>query len=60
MLEKNQRYVKLLEELQIPHTFLTGPGSHEWDFWDAYLKKALEWLPLEGNEAGMSSGNIGA
>ena len=60
LFEKNQKYADLLEELGVPHTYLTGTGSHEWDFWDAYLKKALEWLPLEGREAGMSSGNIGA
>jgi S-formylglutathione hydrolase FrmB len=38
---------------------VTGPGSHEWDFWDTYILKALEWLPLESGAAGKSSENIG-
>ena len=36
-----------------------GPGAHEWDFWNTYIRKVLEWLPLEKNEAGINSGNIG-
>ncbi len=34
-----------------------GPGKHEWDFWDAQIRQAIEWLPLSGN-AGMNSGNV--
>jgi len=36
-----------------------GPYAHEWEFWDLSLERALEWLPLGGAEAGLSSGNIG-
>lgn len=24
--------------------FEDGPGTHAWDYWDASLKKALEWF----------------
>ena len=40
-------------------TFETGPGAHEWDFWDAYIKKAIGWLPTEHSGLGMNSGNVG-
>lgn len=40
-------------------TFEVGPGDHEWDFWDTYIKKAIDWLPTEGGELGINSGNIG-
>lgn len=40
-------------------TFEVGPGGHEWDFWDAYIKKAIDWLPTEGGRLGVSSGNVG-
>lgn len=60
LLENNKAIDRLLTEKQIEHTFETGPGSHEWDFWDRYIKKALDWLPLEEENKGKSSGNIGA
>lgn len=31
----------------IEHTFETGPGNHDWIFWDAWIQRVLEWLPLE-------------
>lgn len=39
-------------------TYEEGPGGHEWDFWDAYIKKALDWLPLDNTSQGINSGNI--
>ena len=29
------------------------------NFWDTYVLKFLNWLPLEGKQAGMNSGNVG-
>ncbi len=35
------------------------PGAgHEWDFWDEQIRKALDWLPLDGAENGLGSGNV--
>ena len=60
LLEVNERMVSFLRDLDIPVTFITGPGAHEWDFWDTYIKDAIyNWLPTEKNEKGMSSGNVG-
>jgi S-formylglutathione hydrolase FrmB len=27
--------------------YAEGPGEHKWDFWDTYIQRVLEWLPLE-------------
>ena len=59
LLEKNKDMAKTFEKNGVPCLLETGPGSHEWDFWDTYIKRALEWLPLEGKMSGMSGGNIG-
>lgn len=59
LFKKNEAIAHLLTDYNIRHTFETGPGAHEWDFWDTYIKKALDWLPLEEGIAGISSENIG-
>lgn len=59
LLEKNDAIVKALSEHGVKYLYETGPGAHEWDFWDAYIKRAIDWLPLEGKAAGVSSGNVG-
>lgn len=38
--------------------YYESAGGHEWDFWDTYLKKAIDWLPLEDGKAGINSGNV--
>ena len=40
-------------------TFEVGPGSHDWDFWDTYIQKAISWLPTGKSTAGLGSGNVG-
>lgn len=35
-----------------------GPGGHDWVFWDTYIRKILDWLPLGEAKAGVSSGNV--
>ena len=39
-------------------TWEEGPGGHEWNFWDAYILKAMEWLPLDDVKQGISSGHV--
>ena len=58
LLEKNRKYAEFLKEKEFPVTYEEGPGGHEWDFWDAYIKRILEWLPLGDKAAGINSGNI--
>ena len=40
-------------------TWEQGPGGHEWNFWDRYIEKILDWLPLDDDKAGINSGNVG-
>ncbi len=40
-------------------TVETWPGGHEWDFWDAAIKKTIGWLPTEMSGLGVNSGNVG-
>lgn len=50
LLPASQEVDACLTRFGIEHTFEIGEGNHEWDFWDTYIKKVLEWLPLEGHE----------
>ncbi len=58
LLPKHEAFIKVLKDNGVKFTLEMGPGSHEWDFWDTYIKKALDWLPLEKGVAGQSSGNV--
>ncbi len=40
-------------------TFEKGEGAHEWDFWNRYIKHVIDWLPLDEENSGMTSGNVG-
>lgn len=56
----NDEFAENLTAMGIPVTYKKGPGAHEWDFWDTYVRDAIEnWLPTEKNGAGLSSGNVG-
>ena len=59
LLEANKKMRDFLEENGIDVTFVTGPGNHEWDFWDTYINKAIcDFLPTEHNGLGINSGNV--
>ncbi|QCX34291.1 acetylesterase [Caloramator sp. E03] len=59
LFKANQEFKDYLDELGVEVTFEVGPGGHEWDFWNRYIYKVLQWLPLEKNSVGIDSGNIG-
>lgn len=59
LLPANQEFVDFLKKRNVEVTFEVGPGNHEWDFWDTYIKKGIEWLPLEHTGLGINSGNVG-
>jgi len=60
LLGANRALSEFLTEQGVKHTFEVGPGDHEWDFWDTYIKKAIQWLPTEKNALGIGSGNVTA
>ena len=47
----------LLQE-NVDLTYEEGPGNHEWDFWDRYILKILDWLPLNKKDEGLNSGHV--
>lgn len=58
LLEQSRVCRDLLLEAGFDVTYEEGPGGHDWDFWDAQLKKALAWLPLDKGSQGIHSGNV--
>ena len=58
LLKANQDYFEFLLKEGIVVTYVEGRGSHTWDFWDRYIQKVLEWLPLDNQEEGLSSGHV--
>ena len=59
LLPANQGMAAFLKEQGADVTFEVGPGAHEWDFWDTYIRRAIEWLPTDKASQGMNSGNVG-
>ena len=43
----NLRIRELIQTLNFDYTYEESPGDHNWVFWDTYIKKVLNWLPLE-------------
>ena len=37
---------RVFRELGVDLTYEEGPGSHTWEFWDQWIRRALEWLPI--------------
>ena len=58
LLSHSRNFRDLLTENGYHVTYEEGPGGHEWDFWDTYIKKALDWLPLDASTKGINSGNV--
>jgi len=42
----NQRFRDHARSLGLDLTYEEGPGQHEWGFWDQWIQRVLEWLPL--------------
>lgn len=58
LITHSRNFRDLLIENGFDVTYEEGPGGHDWDFWDAYIKKALDWLPLDDLSQGINSGNV--
>lgn len=58
LLSHSRDFRDLLESCGFQVTYEEGPGGHNWDFWDTYIKKALAWLPLDDLSQGINSGNV--
>ncbi len=58
LLSHSRNFRDLLIRKGFDVTYEEGPGGHEWDFWDTYIKKVIDWLPLEDASQGINSGNV--
>ncbi|MHC5229471.1 alpha/beta hydrolase [Enterococcus sp. LJL99] len=47
LLSASKSISEVLTEKGIDHQFETGPGDHNWIFWDEWIQRVLAWLPLE-------------
>lgn len=55
-----REFQQFIEKKGVEMTYIEDNGAHDWDFWDAYLNRFLEWLPLDANVETLSSGNVTA
>ena len=58
LLATNRKYRDFLLEEKVDLTYEEGPGNHEWDFWDRYILKILDWLHLNKKDEGLNSGHV--
>lgn len=54
----NKDYSEYLTKLGIQNRFDFGPGIHDWEFWDTYIQKVMDFLPLDEAAQGISSGHV--
>ncbi len=45
--EYTKRYVEYARKNGVRITFEEGPGQHDWKFWDTYMQRVLDWLPVK-------------
>lgn len=57
LLSVNRKMRGILEECGYDLTYHEAPGEHNWDFWNEWVNRAIDWLPLTVS-AGINSGNI--
>jgi len=46
LVHENRKFSMYLKSIGFPHSYEEGPGSHEWHFWDNFLRRGLERLFL--------------
>ena len=44
LLEANRRFRDHLEKRKISFCYEEGPGEHNWDFWDKYIQRGLDFI----------------
>lgn len=60
LLPNNQDMYDDLKAKGLDVSLTIDEGNHEWDFWDKYLKVAIDtFLPVENLGNGFNSGNVG-
>jgi putative tributyrin esterase len=61
LLRASRSFADFLKANGTDVTYEEGPGMHDWDFWDTYIQKVLEWLPIDkGPESGITGNEVPA
>lgn len=42
--KENKAFHHFLTKKEISHQYFETPGEHDWDFWNEYIKKAVQWM----------------
>lgn len=58
LIKANREFRDYLLDLEFDVKYEEGPGDHDWIFWDTYIYKVLQWLPLDSKIEAISSGNV--
>lgn len=45
--EDNINFRDFVKSLDLDLTYVEGPGTHEWGYWDAQIQQILKWLPVK-------------
>ncbi len=46
LLEDTRSFQRQLKAANLTAAYQEGPGDHEWGYWDAQIRRVLDWLPL--------------
>lgn len=47
------KFKEFAKSIGLEVEFGEGPGEHDWDFWDEWLEKIIDWLPLKNRNTGL-------
>lgn len=45
----NRVFRDRFQALDVELSYEESPGTHDWDYWDAQIRRVLDWLPLANN-----------
>ena len=46
LIVSNRKFRDFLAAESVSCTYVEGPGQHNWEFWNTYIEKVINWLPL--------------
>ncbi|PYI55854.1 alpha/beta hydrolase [Paenibacillus flagellatus] len=47
--EANRAFLGHAQSLGLELEYEEGPGGHDWAYWDAYIRRVLDWLPIRSS-----------
>lgn len=42
--KENKAFHQYLTKKNVPHKYFETSGEHDWDFWNEYIEKAVQWM----------------